>query len=135
MSELNLDELFEGLSPEDAATLAERIKGRIQQVGEEYRQEKQNAPLDEQEASEMAGLTTRGPINAIQRQQIRRKFAELRNQEETPVDEEIEAIKDDPRALMKLYQSRVAKIKANDPLKLRKRTEIASPFKKLGLNL
>ena len=92
--------------------------------------------FDTLEAEEIAALPG-GKGYADRKYAIKRKYTALRAQAaNAPApDPEIEKIKNDPAALMRLYKSRVAQISPRDPLSLRKKTEIASPFRKLGLNV
>jgi hypothetical protein len=94
--------------------------------------------VDDQEAAELDELRKSGIRGAEflnRKYNIQGRYNAIRNQAPESVDDEIEAIKDDRRALMTLYRSRIAKISVRDPLSLHKKTEIASAFRKLGLNV
>jgi hypothetical protein len=132
--EFDLAEAFDGLSPEQARDLATRLRGTIQKEVQTFKQP-QPPSYDEAEAAEIAAIQVRGPNYALQKRNIKARYSALRNQPAPVVDPEIEKVKDDPRELMRLYQSRIAKIDRRDPMSLHRKTEIAAPFREKGLNV
>ncbi len=128
--ELNLEGLFEGLDE----TQIREVVSSMKKTAESFKQPAQ-PNYDEAEAAEIAAISVRGENYALQKRNIKAKYSQLRNQPAPEVDEEIQKAGDDPRALMQLYKSRIATIRPGDPLALRKRTEIASPFRAKGLNV
>lgn len=130
----DIESIFADLPADQARQLRAAIVNSVRDTVQNFKASNENKTLDEKQEEEIAALP-RGLNNANQRRLVREKYSVLRNQPAPEVDEEIEQVKDDPRALMQLYKSRVAKIERTDPMKLHKRNEIASPFRKLGLNV
>lgn len=137
MTEPNLNEVLEGLSYDE---LLEAIQAYKQPKVEAREQQTQQAKqLDEQEAQEIAALVgsgERGHNFAVQKKNITVRYTALRNAKPPEVDAELEAAaKKGTYELHQLYRQRLNTIQRGDPLALRKKTEIASPFREKGLNV
>jgi hypothetical protein len=130
--DFDLQELFGGLSDDQVR----EVLGAMKEKATALKQPQPATPnYDEAEAAEITAIKVRGPNYALQKRNIIAKYSALRNQQPPPVDEEIEKVKDDPRALKQLYLSRIGTIQRGDPMALHKKNEIAAPFRKKGLNV
>jgi exonuclease VII large subunit len=125
-----MDEAFEGLDYEQLKEAAQAYKQSKAQAEEQVKAN--TSELDEQEAAELAKLsgTVRGPNYVTAKNKIQQKYTALRNQQPAEVDRELETVKDDPRALKGLYETRKKQIRRGDLSKLSK---LQSEFRNAGL--
>ena len=136
--DFDITSAFEGLELEEARELREKIVAAVSgtiQAHRAARAEPDN--LDQAETAEIAALQqrVRGKNYVTEKHTIQARYAQLRNAQPAPVDEEIEAIADDPRALHALYQKRLAAIPRGTPMSLHYKRLIAAPFRAKGLNV
>ena len=117
--DLDFESMFEGLLPEQVREVASTmVQAGRQKTAALKAPPSQEDPLKQQEADEIAALQkrARGQDYIERKRVIQEKFAQMRQEaSRQPVtDPEIEQIKDDPRALHKLYQSRLKSVRRGD---------------------
>ena len=147
MSSDEIADLFEGLDDDEVRILADHMLEEGKRKRQAFRLDPaviaqvqgkpaiQQPDYDAQEAAEIAAIKVRGPNYALQKRNITQKYAQLRSQPAPVVDAEIEKVANDPRALMQLYKSRLARISSRGSTALHEKNEIAAPFRRKGLNV
>ena len=137
--DFDIEGLFTGLNPEQAREVASEMVQAARQKLTAIKNPQPQDPLQQQEADELERLRQsgiRGTSFATAKRNITQKYSNLRSQKPAPVDEEIEAIKGNPRELKKLYEDRLAKISRSDKAratKLHEGAELRAQFKRAGL--